>query len=63
MSVLTVILNFMQALPDLIKLIQVLQKHIDEADVDRKVQDDVKSIHEAFDAKDPAKLNALFNKD
>lgn len=55
------IINFLNALPDLIKLFQTLQKRIDEEGIERKVAQDVKTIHEAFDAKDPAKLNALFN--
>lgn len=57
----TDIIAFLGALPDLIKLLQVLQRRIDEEGIDRHVKDDVKLIHEAFDAKDPSKLNALFN--
>ncbi len=53
--------EFMAALPALLKLFQTLQKRIDEAGVDRKVVQDVKTIHEAFDAKDAEKLNALFS--
>lgn len=55
------IIAFFKALPDLIKLIQTLQKRIDEEGVNRKVAQDVKTINEAFSEKDPAKLNALFN--
>jgi hypothetical protein len=62
-NIFTILLNLMQALPDLIKLLQVLQNRIDEAEVERRVQDDVKSIHQAFADKDPAKLNALFNEE
>jgi len=51
---------FLQALPELLKLIQTLQARIDEAALNRKVADDVKAINEAFQSKDPAKLNALF---
>lgn len=50
------------ALPDIIKLIQVLQKANEEAETDRKVQDDVKSIHQAFANKDPALLNDIFGR-
>lgn len=56
----TTILNFLAALPALFKLFETLEKRLEEAGVDRKVVDDVKTIHEAFNAKDPAKLNALF---
>jgi hypothetical protein len=49
------------ALPDLIRLLQAMQKAIDQTAVDRKVKDDLKSLHEAFNAKDAAKINAIFN--
>lgn len=49
------------ALPDLIKLLQALQKTIEEANTDRKVTDDLKSLHEAFSEKDASKLNHIFN--
>lgn len=52
-----------QALPEILKLLQAMQKHIDEAEGDRKVKEDLKKIREAFSEKDPAKLNALFNSD
>lgn len=55
------IIAFLQALPDLIKLFQLLDQRITEAKTDRKVSDDLKVIHAAFETKDPAKLNALFN--
>lgn len=52
--------NLLVALPDIIKLLQEIDKAIKDAATDRKVKDDVKTIHEAFAAKDPTKLNALF---
>lgn len=57
----TVLWNFLAALPALFKLFATLQARIDEAAVDRKVVDDVKTIHGAFLEKDPEKLKALFN--
>lgn len=63
MTVIQAILNLLKALPDIVKLLQTLQQRIDEAGVDRKVSDDVKTIGDAFNAKDAAKLNALFNKE
>lgn len=53
--------NFIKALPALLELFKTLDKRIQEAELDRKVVDDVKTIHGAFVDKDPAKLNALFN--
>ncbi len=55
------IIAFLGALPALIKLFQVLQQRLDEEGIDRHVKEDVQTIHEAFDAKDPQKLNDLFN--
>jgi hypothetical protein len=55
------ILGFFQALPDLIALFKILQKRIREEDLNRKVHEDIKTINEAFDAKDASKLNTLFN--
>ncbi len=56
----TTIFKFLAALPALFKLFETLEKRLEEAGTDREVVDDVKTIHEAFNAKDPAKLNALF---
>lgn len=53
--------TLIKALPDIIALLRALQKGIDEAETQRKVTDDLKQIHEAFNEKDPAKLRALFN--
>ncbi len=55
------IYNLILALPEIIELLKALQKRIDKADKDRRVADDIKTIHEAFSEKDPAKLNSLFN--
>ncbi len=58
-------LRFLAALPALFKLFEALEKQIEadakETGIKRKVADDVNTIHEAFNAKDPAKLNALFS--
>ena len=58
---LSTFLLLIQSLPDIIKLLGVLDKAAKEAETDRKVKDDVKKIHEAFSAKDPAMLNHIFN--
>lgn len=55
------ILGFFAALPELFKLFQILQKRIDEAQVERKVSQDIKQIHEAFGSMDASKLNSLFS--
>ncbi len=51
----------LRSLPDLIKLLNAIQKGIDEAKLDKKVTDDLKTLHEAFSAKDASKINDLFN--
>lgn len=60
MTFLQTLWNLVAVLPDLFKLLRVLQERINAAELDRKVSDDVKTIHEAFNAKDPEKLRALF---
>lgn len=49
------------ALPQILKLIDEIDKRNKELEIQRKVKDDVKVIHEAFVAKDAKKLNDLFN--
>lgn len=56
-----VIIAFFQALPELIKLVTVLQKAADEAETSRKVKEDVAEIHQAFLNKDANALNNLFS--
>lgn len=50
-----------KSLPDFIALLKMMADAIERAEVDQKVKDDAKKIHEAFSEKDPAKLRALFN--
>jgi hypothetical protein len=57
----TVLWNFLKALPALFKLFETIQKRIDEAGVDRKVVDDIKLVHDAFQNADAKTLNDLFN--
>lgn len=53
--------ELLKALPEIVRLLEALQKQQQEVAVNRKVSEDIKTIHEAFNEKDPAKLNALFN--
>lgn len=55
------VITLIKLLPELIALIKSIQKAIDQAETDRKVSDDIKSIKAAFDAKDPAALDHIFN--
>ena len=54
-------ISFLASIPDLIKLWSAVQKRIEQSEEDRKVKDDLKKISEAFDEKNPDKLNAIFN--
>jgi len=58
---LATIWGFMKCLPELINLYQALEKAAQEAEIERKVQGDIVTIHDAFQTNDPSKLNALFN--
>lgn len=55
------ILAFLAAIPELLKFVKLLESRIREAKVQRKVSDDVKAIHAAFENNDTEALNALFN--
>lgn len=49
------------ALPEILKLINNLQKKIEEQKIDSKVKEDLKKINEAFEKKDTKLLNDIFN--
>lgn len=53
--------TFITALPDLIKLLQVLQDAINREEAERKVKSDVKALHEAFKSRDASRITALFS--
>jgi hypothetical protein len=55
------ILSFLTALPDLVKLIQALEAHLQEAKTDENVKSSVQTITDAFKTKDATKLDSLFN--
>jgi hypothetical protein len=53
--------TFITAIPDLIKLLMALQTAIEKAEVDRKVNSDLKALREAINAKDPTAVAHIFN--
>ena len=57
------ILGLLSALPQILKLIENIQKMNLEADIQRKVKDDVEKINNVFESKDADALNAIFNDD
>lgn len=50
-----------QALPTILKIIEHVQKANEEASTKRHVNEDLKTIEDAFKEKDVEKLRALFN--
>lgn len=53
-------LTLLTSLPDIIRLLQVLQEQIEAAETNRKVKTDLRAIHEAIANKDADALNRLF---
>lgn len=52
----TLLLN----LPAILRLLENMQKRIDEAEAERKVANDLEEINKAFEAKDPDALKRIF---
>jgi len=52
---------FLTVLPELIRLIKNIEKRIQATETDKKVKEDIKAINEAFEQKDSAKLNRIFD--
>ena len=52
---------FFVSLPELLRLVKVLQRNLAEAETRSKVKDDVAKIRKAFEAKDEEALNSIFN--
>ena len=48
------------ALPEILELIERVQKRIETEKLNRKVSDDIKAITKAFEEKDAEKLNEIF---
>jgi hypothetical protein len=55
------LVQIIKLLPEIIALLNSIQKAIDQAETDRKVSDDLKAIKAAFDSKDASALNHIFN--
>jgi hypothetical protein len=55
------LLMLIKALPEVFALLRAVKKAIEESERESKVKHDVKAITEAFNAKDPTKLDHIFN--
>ncbi len=67
MGIFSTLAALVAALPDILKLIQAVQKAIDAANAEKaegdkklKIADGIKTIHGAFDENDASKLDDLF---
>lgn len=58
---LSVLYAFIKCLPEILSLVQTLQKQIAEAATEREIKDDMAKIAAAFKSKDPLALNNIFN--
>jgi hypothetical protein len=57
------LIAFLKLIPVFYELFLKIKKNLDEGETQLKVKDSVKTIGEAFDEKDSAKIKALFNAD
>ena len=55
------VISFLAAIPDLIKIYGAVKERIEVSQRENHVKDDLKKIQEAFNEKDPSKLNHIFN--
>lgn len=55
------LLALLAALPEVLKLIKLIQEKNDKAGVERKVAEDIERINEAFEKKDGKALSDIFN--
>ena len=49
------------ALPEIVRLVENIQKRLDEKATKEKIKEDFEKINEAFEKQDPEILNRLFN--
>lgn len=48
------------SLPDILRLLELIDKNIKSSQVEGKIKDDIKKINEAFKNQDADALNAIF---
>lgn len=54
-------LALIKLLPELLALVKAIQIAIEKTEADRKVNDDLKTITDAFNSGDASKLHGLFS--
>jgi hypothetical protein len=55
------LIAFLEALPELLRLIKNIQQEYEKRKIDKKVKDDIKQINKAFETGDIDLLNDIFN--
>lgn len=58
---LSLIFTFLGAIPDLVKLLQAIQAAQKRIETDKKVKDDLKTLHQAISSGDANAVTALFS--
>lgn len=61
MNVLSLAVLLLKHLPQILRLIELLEKAEREAKTERKVKDDLEKINKAFEENDASKLKDIFN--
>lgn len=61
MNYLSAIVSLIRALPEILKLIETIDKRIKEQKLDNKINEDILKIQKAFEDKDETALRNLFN--
>lgn len=60
MTITTLVATFLANIPELMKLVRLILKNIEEAQRDKTAKEDLKAISAAFEAKDADALRRIF---
>lgn len=61
MSPLQLLFTFLGAIPDLVKLLQAIESAQRRAETDKKVKDDLQTLHKAINSGDANAVTLLFS--
>ena len=61
MGTLKAILNFVKMLPEILKLLKVIDKNVYKAKEKKMTKEDIKKINKAFEENDEQALKDIFN--
>ena len=60
MTITTLVATFLANIPELMKIVRLILKNIEEAQRDKTAKEDLKAISAAFEAKDADALRRIF---